>query len=77
MPFVDALVAGSSTIHSIGYDADTLTLRVFFRTNPAKAYEYEAVPESIWDNFRSSQSKGQYFALFIKPMFKLAGTTLL
>ena len=55
----------SSCFSEIGYDAAAETIGVVFRDSGAK-YIYEDVPESVWREFRSAESIGQYYNQHIK-----------
>ena len=64
---MDMIPVNSSSISAIGYDADTMTLRLAFRTGGM--YEYHAVPESIVRQLMSAPSKGKYYSRNIKGRF--------
>jgi hypothetical protein len=54
----------SSNLAAIGYDADTATLRIqFIRSG---SYDYQGVPQDVYDGLLMATSKGQYFDQFIK-----------
>jgi len=55
----------SSLISGYGYDADTQTMSVRFRSN-GREYNY-AVPTETFTAFLASPSKGSYFHKYIKP----------
>lgn len=44
-------------------------LKLTFKTN-GKIYEYKGVSEDIWQQFKSSESKGKFFHAYIKNMYK-------
>lgn len=58
----------SEAISAVGYDALTGTLYVRFRNN-YKVYNYYNVPESVYFEFMSSHSMGEYLARRIKPYY--------
>lgn len=62
MQFVD-----SSTIERIGYDSNSSTLRIEFKSN--RTYDYSNVPESVFDELRSASSVGSYHARNIKNSY--------
>lgn len=62
MQFVD-----SSNIERIGYDANSNTLRVEFKSN--RTYEYSNVPESVFNELRAASSVGGYHAKNIKNSY--------
>ena len=57
----------SASIALIGYDSETLTLRIVFRESGT--YDYHGVPETIVQQFLSSPSKGKCYARWIKGQF--------
>jgi hypothetical protein len=59
----------SSFISAIGYDAAAETLAVQMH-NSLDTYLYEGVPASVFEEFRSSDSKGRYFVENIKGQYK-------
>lgn len=54
----------SSDLEEIGYDADTSTLVVEFKSG--NTYRYSEVPQSVYDDLINSSSIGKYFNQFIK-----------
>ena len=54
----------SSNIISIGYDSDTLELRVMFGNGGV--YSYEGVPLDAYERLLKAQSKGQHLHKHIK-----------
>lgn len=58
----------SSNLASVGYNAKTKTLGVMFKTTGP--YFYLGVPEGIWNKFKASESKGQFFTQTIKPHYE-------
>ena len=57
----------STNIAYIEYDNGTL--KVGFTSG--KSYEYKDVPQEIFEAFKNSESKGKYFAKYIKNKFLL------
>ena len=58
----------SSTIRSIGYDADTKILEIEFRRGGI--YRYLGVPELIYRRLMASPSKGAFFNSSIAQQFR-------
>ena len=58
----------SKMLASIGYDAETSTLEVEF--NSGAIWQYFDVPESVWNEFESSESKGKYFLGEIRGQYR-------
>ena len=58
----------STTVADIGYDAETSTLEVGFRSGGV--YEYYAVPPSIASALVNAPSVGRYLAAHIKGHYK-------
>ena len=56
----------SSSILSASYDPDTRLLTVVLKTG---TYTYEGFPEAKWEDFVEAESKGKYFAHYIRPLF--------
>lgn len=62
MQFVD-----SSNIERIGYDPNSSTLRVEFKSN--RTYDYSNVPENVFNELRNASSVGSYHARNIKNLY--------
>jgi len=60
----------SSVIRSYYYDAQHAVLRIVFVSGAI--YDYEAVPESVYQAMKSAFSKGTYFNQYIKDKFKFS-----
>ena len=60
-------IVQSSKIKSIGYDRGTKTLEIEFAGGGV--FQYEAVPEYIYQSLMVAASKSQYFELFIRGQF--------
>lgn len=65
---MDRLKVESSNIKSIGFDKQSQTLEVEFKTKTV--YVYSNVPEEFYNNLMLSGSKGAYFSKYIKNNFK-------
>lgn len=59
----------STMIASIGYDLSNGTLEVEFRKG-GSIWQYYDVPESMWHEFQSASSVGQYFLANIRDQFR-------
>lgn len=62
MQFVD-----SSNIERIGYDANSNTLRIEFKSN--QTYDYANVPENVFNELKNASSVGSYHAKNIKNSY--------
>lgn len=62
-------VAGSSQVHSFGYDATQRVLAIRFQ-NSAFVYQYQDVPTEIAAGFEAAESKGTYVAQHMKGKFE-------
>ncbi len=62
MQFVD-----SSNIERIGYDLNSSTLRIEFKSN--RAYDYFNVPEIVFNELKTASSIGGYHAKNIKNSY--------
>ena len=60
----------SSNLASIGYDSQTLTLEVCFKSG--RIYQYFDVPENIYDGLRATGSPGGYLNRNVKGNFRYA-----
>ncbi len=54
----------SSNILAVGYDKETTTLYITFKSN--KTYLYDRVPASVYEELMAADSVGKYFNQFIK-----------
>lgn len=59
----------SSQITAIGYDAQSQTLVIRFKSNGA-VYHYFDVPPATWEGFKAAESKGRFFGKNIKSVFR-------
>lgn len=62
MQFVD-----SSNIERIGYDFNSSTLRIEFKSN--RTYDYSNVPENVFNELITASSIGGYHARNIKDLY--------
>lgn len=61
-------VVESSSLRSIGYDRATFTLEVQFSNG--SVYRYASVPDDLWAQLRSSESKGKFFHDRVRDQFE-------
>ncbi len=54
----------SATIHTVGYEVATQTLRIVFHSGAV--YEYAHVPEDVYVGLLRAKSHGAYFAAHIR-----------
>jgi len=54
----------SSNVTAARYDVSNHNLTVTFHRG--RTYVYQGVPPSIWDAFKSAESKGEYFTSIIR-----------
>jgi hypothetical protein len=64
---MDRIAVISSTIRSIGYDAESAVLEVEFQSG--KVYQYTGVPPHTYDGIMRADSKGRYLNAQIKERF--------
>lgn len=57
----------SSNISSIGYDPESQTLEIAF--HDGSVYQYDGVPQSIYDGIMDASSHGQYLHQYIKGRY--------
>jgi hypothetical protein len=68
MSELEMMPVRSETLKAIGYDLDTNTLRISFKSGGV--YEYAHVPESRWEGLQNAVSKGSYFHRYIKDKYR-------
>ena len=57
----------SSNIASVGYEAETMTLEIEF--NNGRVYQYQGVPQEVYEALIQAGSKGSYFNANIKNSY--------
>ena len=57
----------SSVISAISYDATNSTLRIIFVSG--RIYDYKNVPERVFNEMKTTFSKGIYFNQYIKDSY--------
>lgn len=65
---MDRQYVESSMITSIGYDSQSATLEVEFKSTGA-VWQYYDFPESMWYEFQSAGSQGKFFIREIKGKY--------
>ena len=60
----------SSNIARFRYEAETLTLEVQFKSG--NGYQYFDVPEKVYESFCQADSKGKFFNLEIRGIYRYA-----
>lgn len=65
--FID--IANSSQIAKIGYEKESQTLYVVFKSNQMEAYCYANVPNETFEELKEAESVGKYFSANIKSKF--------
>lgn len=65
----EMIAVRSSNLLAIGYDPKTETLRIQFRDRGLN-YDYANVPALVFEAFKLSESKGEFFTEYVKPYFK-------
>lgn len=58
----------SSNIRSVGYDPHKKLLEIEF--NSGAIYQYDDVPQHVYDNLMTAESVGSYFNSVIKPNYE-------
>jgi lysyl-tRNA synthetase, class II len=66
---VDLLPVDSSLIAKAGYDATTQVLSIQM-VNSSDVYNYQAVPQAVYDSFLAAESKGAFYVKSIKGQYK-------
>lgn len=68
MPYyllMERIPVTSTTMTSLGYDLETRTLEIEFAGGDV--YQYFDVPNEIYQELLSAESKGRYFNLVFRP----------
>ena len=60
-------LVSSSTVRSIGYDAQTQTLEIEFGSG--RVYQYYGVPDQMHGQIMQAPSKGQFFNIYVKNAY--------
>ncbi len=68
---MDRQYVDSSMISSIGFDPQTSTLEIEFKSGVI--WDYPGFPEYLWYEFESSESKGKFFHQNIKEQYTSQG----
>ncbi len=63
---MDRVPVVSTTMTSVGYDAETRTLEIEF--TGGALYQYFDVPEEIYQELMAAESKGTYFNTVFKSL---------
>lgn len=58
----------SSSVRSVGYDAETMILEIEFSTG--SVYQFFDVPETVHTALMNSDSKGKFFNARIKDIYR-------
>ncbi|MEZ0326422.1 MAG: KTSC domain-containing protein, partial [Fimbriimonas sp.] len=64
----EMMVVESSMMNAVGYHAPQQELHIAFLSG--KRYVYEHVPEQVFRDLLSAESKGKYFSQAIRPLYK-------
>jgi len=67
MDRIERIKVESSNVESIGYDEDSKTLIVEFKSG--STYSYNGVPSIVYKKMLESESKGKFLNNNIKPVF--------
>lgn len=59
----------SKNLKMIGYDPNSRTLRIVFKSQPEK-YDYKGVPPELFSGLKNAESKGRFFFSKIKGRFE-------
>lgn len=61
---MERILVSSSNLRSVGYDEDTEILEIQF--HHGGIYQYQRVPQEVYDQLMAASSKGSYFDRVIK-----------
>lgn len=68
-PSITLKLCDSSQLHAYGYDPETNTLEIQFKSKsgPGSRYRYANVDREMFNAFEAAESKGRFFGEHIKP----------
>lgn len=68
---IEMFPVASSNVHSVGYDAETQTLAVRFKSRgaPGRVYRYKGVPADVNDALTKAPSVGRFIAAHVKDRY--------
>lgn len=61
-------MANSSIIEAIQYNAESGTLHVQLFTNTLETYQYEGIPQALYESFINAPSPGRFFNQFLRTL---------
>ena len=64
----DMIPIASSAFLGVDYNPETRTLTVYFRNG--RNYVHHGVPESVYEQFINSPSKGRFYNQYIKGIYQ-------
>jgi len=64
---MERISVSSSNICSVGYESETMTLEIEF--NSGSVYQFQGVPQDVYESLMQAASKGHYFNLNIKNSY--------
>jgi len=64
---MNRIIVNSSNISSIGYYPPTKVLEIEF--HDSSIYQYDGVPQSVYDGLMNANSQGQYLHQHIKDKY--------
>ena len=67
---LDMLYPDSTAISMASYHQRDGVLLIYYVSKPDKGYIFGNVPRSVWEEFKSSSSKGSYFNERIKGRYR-------
>ena len=65
---IERVAVKSSSLLSIGFDREARVLEIEFRSGAS--YRYLAVPPAVFEEMKTSASKGRYFAQFVRGKYE-------
>ncbi len=66
--YAEMITVTSTAIRAVGYDENTLTLTVEFRSG--RTYDHHGVPYSVYAGLMEATSKGRYYAYHIRGKYR-------
>lgn len=65
---MNRIPVSSSSLSSVGYDSQSLTLEIEFRKG--SVYQYFDLPENVFESLMQAPSKGKFLDVHIKHSYR-------
>jgi hypothetical protein len=65
---MEMIVVRSTAIYSVGYDPQTMRMRIVF--SDRDAYDFCGVPQHVYEGLLTAHSKGQFYNAYIRDRYQ-------